>query len=216
MQPNSEKIPRSTSNIKYFAYGSNLSKSLLEFKLSLNSQTKEKYKTNPNSLIVHSQPAILKDFELKFNLYVPTNNVDPSYANLVYQKNSTVHGCLYEMSPECKAVIDELEGKGQVYQEEIVQVLPYGSNTTITALTYIAYREKIKFPGITIKDGVPPSKRYLKTLIYGAKECNLDSEWIEYLKNQKVAPIPWTKLSNEELKKIKAKIYTGTAIDAAV
>ncbi|GGA18937.1 gamma-glutamylcyclotransferase [Okeania sp. KiyG1] len=88
------------------------------------------------------------------------------------------------MSPECKAVIDGLEGKGQVYQEEIVGVLPYGSNTTITALTYIAYREKIKFPGLIIKEGIPPSKRYLKTLIYGAQECNLDSEWVEYLKNQ--------------------------------
>ncbi|NER05001.1 MAG: gamma-glutamylcyclotransferase [Okeania sp. SIO3C4] len=213
MQPNLKQFPRSTSNIKYFAYGSNLSKSLLEFKLASNPQTKEKYNTEPNSLILHSQPAILQDFELKFNLYVPTNNVDPSYANLVYKKKSTVHGCLYEMSPECKAVIDGLEGKGQVYQEEIVRVLPYDSTTTITALIYIAYREKIKFPGLTIKEGIPPSKRYLKTLIYGAKECNLDSEWIEYLKNQKVATIPWTKLSNEELKKIKAKIYTAKDLE---
>ncbi|GGA18948.1 hypothetical protein [Okeania sp. KiyG1] len=86
MQSSSAQFSSSTSNIKYFAYGSNLSKSLLEFKLSSNPQTKEKYNTEPNSLILHSQPAILKDFELKFNLYVPTNNVDPSYANLVYQK----------------------------------------------------------------------------------------------------------------------------------
>ncbi|NET77324.1 MULTISPECIES: gamma-glutamylcyclotransferase family protein [Okeania] len=208
MPSNAEQLFSSISNVKYFAYGSNLSKSLLEFKLASNLQTKDKYNTEPNSLILHSQPAILKNFEFKFNLYVPTNNVDPSYANLVYQKNSIVHGCLYEMSPECKAVIDGLEGKGQVYQEEIVQVLPYGSNTTINALTYIAYREKIQFPGLTIKEGIPPSKRYLNTLIYGAKECNLDSEWIEYLKNQKVATMPLIKLSNEELKKIKEKIYT--------
>ncbi|NES89286.1 gamma-glutamylcyclotransferase family protein, partial [Okeania sp. SIO2B9] len=101
MPSNAEQLFSSISNVKYFAYGSNLSKSLLEFKLASNLQTKDKYNTEPNSLILHSQPAILKNFEFKFNLYVPTNNVDPSYANLVYQKNSIVHGCLYEMSPEC-------------------------------------------------------------------------------------------------------------------
>ncbi|NES92413.1 gamma-glutamylcyclotransferase family protein, partial [Okeania sp. SIO2B9] len=50
---------------------------------------------------------------------VPTNNVDPSYANLVYQKNSIVHGCLYEMSPECKAVIDGLEGKVKYIKKKL-------------------------------------------------------------------------------------------------
>ncbi len=214
MLSNSEQLFSSTSNIKYFAYGSNLSKSLLEFKLSLNPQTKERYKIEPNSLILHSQPAILKDFELKFNLHTPTNNIDPSYANIVYKKNSIVHGCLYEMSPECKAVIDGLEAKGNVYQEEKVQVLPYYSTTTITAVTYIAYKEKIKLPALTIKEGVPPSKRYLKTLIYGANECNLDQKWIEFLQAQKVATMTFTRLSSEELKKINQIVYTPQDLES--
>ncbi len=208
MFSNSEQLFSSTSSIKYFAYGSNLSKSLLEFKLSSNHQTKERYKKEPLSLNLHSQPATLKDFELKFNLHTPTNKIDPSYANLVYKKNSIVHGCLYELSPECKAVIDGLEAKGNVYQEENVQVLPYYSTTTITALTYIAYREQIKLPALTIKEGVPPSKRYLKSIIAGAQECNLDEEWIRFLKAQKVATTTLTKLSPEELKKINEIVYT--------
>ncbi len=208
MLSHSEELFSSNSNIKYFAYGSNLSKSLLEFKLSSNLQTREIYKTRPNSLILHSQPATLKDFELKFNLHTPNNKIDSSYANLVYKKNSIVHGCLYEISPECKAVIDGLEGKGNVYQEENVQVLPYYSKNTISAVTYVAYREQIQLPGLTIKEGVLPSKRYLKTLIYGAKECNLDAEWINFLKAQKVATISFTKLLPEELKKINEIVYT--------
>jgi len=208
MPSNVEKLLSSTSNIKYFAYGSNLSKSLLEFKLSSNPQTKKIYKTKPNLLIFNSQPAKLKNFELKFNLHMLTNKVDPSYANLVYKKNSTVHGCLYEISPECQAVIDGLEAKGNVYQEEKVQVFPYHSKSAIAAVTYIAYREKIQFPGLTIKEGIPPSKRYLKSIIAGAQECNLEAEWIEFLKQQKVATITLTKLSPEEFKKINEKVYT--------
>jgi len=115
---------------------------------------------------------------------------------------------LYEISPECKIIIDESEAKDYVYQEEKVQVLPYYSTTTITALTYIAYREQIQFPTLTIQEGVPPSKRYLKAIIYGAKECNLEEEWIEFLKGQKVATTTLTKLLPEELKKINKIVYT--------
>ncbi|MGD1717807.1 gamma-glutamylcyclotransferase family protein [Dapis sp. BLCC M172] len=214
MLSNSENLSSSTSSIKYFAYGSNLSKSLLEFKLSSNPQTKERYKKEPSSLILDSQPAILKDFELQFNLHIPTNNIDPSYANLVYKKNSIVHGCLYEISPECKAVIDGLEGKGNVYQEENVEVLPYFSTNPIAAVTYIAYKEQIKLPVLTIKEGVPPSKRYLKSIISGAKECNLDEKWIEFLQWQKVATITFTRLSSEELKKINEIVYTPQDLES--
>ncbi|MEM1170255.1 MAG: gamma-glutamylcyclotransferase family protein [Cyanobacteria bacterium P01_H01_bin.35] len=214
MLSNSENLSSSTSSIKYFAYGSNLSKSLLEFKLSSNPQTKERYKKEPNSLILHSQPAILKHFELKFNLHTPTNKIDPSYANIVYKKNSIVHGCLYEMSPECKAVIDGLEGKGNVYQEENVEVLPYYSTNTIAAVTYVAYKEQIKLPALTIKEGVSPSKRYLKSIIYGAKECNLEQKWIDFLQGQKVATINFTRLLSEELKKINEIVYTPEDLES--
>ena len=215
MPSNAEQFFSSTSNIKYFAYGSNLSKSLLEFKLSSNPQTKEIYKTKPNSLILNSQPAKLKNFELRFNLHVTINNIDPSYANLVYKKDSTVHGCLYEVSPECKAVIDGLEAKGNVYQEENVQVFPYHSTNAIAAVTYIAYSQEIKFQNLTIQEGIPPSKRYLKTIIAGAQECNLEPEWIEFLKCQPVATIPITKLKSEELKKINEKVYTSQDLESS-
>ncbi|MCL2925211.1 MAG: gamma-glutamylcyclotransferase [Trichodesmium sp. MAG_R04] len=214
MSFNAELFVNSNSNIKYFAYGSNLSFNQLEFKLSLNSQTKEIYKTKPNSLILNSQPAKLKNFELRFNLHILNDNIDPSYANIVYKKNATVHGCLYEISPTCKEVIDLLEGKGNVYQEENVEVCPYHSMSTITALTYIAYNKKIKVPGITIKEGIQPSKRYLKTIITGAQECNLELQWIEFLKSQKVATIPITKLNPEELEKINKKVYTSQDLES--
>ncbi|NEQ39052.1 MAG: gamma-glutamylcyclotransferase [Okeania sp. SIO3I5] len=215
MPSNAEQFLSSTSNIKYFAYGSNLSKSLLEFKLSSNPQTKEIYKTKPNLLILNSQPALLKNFELRFNLHVTINNIDPSYANLVYKKDSIVHGCLYEISPECKEVIDGLEAKGNIYQEENLQVFPYHSTKAITAVAYIAYDQEIKFQNLTIQEGIPPSKRYLKTIIAGAQECNLEPEWIEFLKCQPVATIPITKLNSEELKKINEKVYTSQDLESS-
>ena len=211
---NAELFVNSTSNIKYFAYGSNLSFNQLEFKFSLNSQTKKIYKTKPNALILNSQPAKLKNFELRFNLHMLNNNIDPSYANIVYKKNATVHGCLYEISLACKEAIDLLENTGNLYQEENVEVCPYHSMSTITALTYIAYSKKITVPGITIKEGIQPSQRYLKAIITGAEECNLELQWIEFLKSQKVATIPLTKLDAEELDKINKKVYTSQDLES--
>ena len=135
---------------------------------------------------IASTAAVLYDHRLAFN--VPgTPFVEPSWASVEIDSGSVVHGVCYKLSEEDFATVCQTEGVPFAYRLHRCNVVPYVGNgvnagkltdetKTIQAFTLRAGRKSWR----EAKD-IPPSQSYLNVLLRGAKEFQLDEDYMQQL-----------------------------------
>lgn len=128
--------------MKYFAYGSNMSKDRM-IKRGLNFTSRKS--------------ATLNGYKLLFNKKAASG--DFSYANISPITDSFVEGALYEFPDEEIKMLDKAEGYPNHYVKILVDVIDSTGNS-ITATTYIAKKDKIVA-------GLMPNKDYLDCILKG-------------------------------------------------
>jgi gamma-glutamylcyclotransferase len=142
--------------LAYFAYGSNLSLR----------QMRDRCPT-----AVAMSPAILEHHRLVFPRHSESWN--GGVAGIEPEQGGSVHGAIYKLQQSDLDALDDYEGiaDGQ-YTRNVVQVIsPDGS--AIKVITYFACREN--------KTEVAPSRKYLETILEGARDHQLPTEWIDWL-----------------------------------
>ena len=182
----------------YYCYGSNLCASILQHK-----------GVHP----LHSEPAILPYHIILFNLSVDSL-VEPSFCNMQKTDSASdvVHGVLHVLKKDDMHLMDQLEGNGLVYVRSPVQIETYTKHF-VMASAYIATNEnRAKFKLFES----PPSQRYLKTLVEGAKSFNLDPKWIHRLENEQTAPLPVLKLTEEHRKLIESREWSADELSQCI
>ena len=148
--------------ILYFAYGSNMNKSVLS----------DKRKIAIRSIL---GPAILKNYRLAFNVIgIPL--IEPSFASVAKAQGSEVHGLLVSLDLIEFLKLSYSEGVPVAYQPIYVQVLRYDSNDLMAAITFAS--GPFNLP---IDQEVMPSKRYRNLLYTGAVETGLKQSYVDYL-----------------------------------
>ncbi len=127
--------------MKYFAYGSNMNpRKMYELGIKFTER-------------IH---ATLRGYTLKFNK-ASSLNPEEGFANIIPDEKGSVEGVLYEISDFDLLKLDEYEGHPQHYRRITVKV-ETEEGELFDAVTYIASPDKIK-------NGLKPSKKYLKNLI---------------------------------------------------
>lgn len=127
-------------NMKYFAYGSNMSEErMISRHISYESRTFAK----------------LTGYKLIFNKQASKGNY--VYANIMVSENDIIEGVLYEFPDVEISKLDKFEGVPNHYRK--IQVNIEDQNGTIaSAITYVAKEDKIV-------DGLLPQKEYLNHLL---------------------------------------------------
>ncbi len=137
---------------------------------------------------VASTAAVLYDHRLAFN--VPgTAFVEPSWASVEVDSGSLVHGVLYTLSEEDFVRVCQTEGVPFAYRLHRCEVVPYVGNgrsagknadetKSIRAFTLRAGRKAWR----ESKD-IPPSQSYVNVLLRGAKEFQLDKDYVQQLES---------------------------------
>jgi gamma-glutamylcyclotransferase (GGCT)/AIG2-like uncharacterized protein YtfP len=154
----------------YFAYGSNLDLDQMRERL-------------PDVRVVGL--AALRDHRLTFPLYF--ERWGGGTAGVTHAHGGTVWGVLYEVSEADLAVLDAHEGwKGtgdhhNLYDRDLATVeltRPDDGSVPrrVRAYTYFA----------RTLNPTPPSRRYLDTMLKGARHHRLPPEYIEWLESQEV------------------------------
>lgn len=106
----------------------------------------------------------LNDF--KFYFY------NRGYANIKPQKSSTVYGVLYKINKNCLDGLDRAEGYPNLYQRQIVKIInPVGN---FDAQVYIVKNDN--------SVGIP-TQSYFDTVINGASQYNLPSNYIKKIRS---------------------------------
>lgn len=143
--------------MKYFAYGMNTNKTSMASRC-------------PNAVSLGYDQ--LPDHEFRFAVH----------ADVIPSPGCTVHGVLWEITPECLASLDILEGYPSYYLRDIVTVNYNGKSEL--AFTY--------YMGDNSKDSMP-AEGYLSMLYEGYMEHNVPdnqiAEAIDYIKDYKCALI---------------------------
>ena len=152
-------------SVWYFAYGANLDRATLV----------DRRRIVPSACVV----CRLDGFELLFNQPgLPI--LEPSFANIAPAPSSSVHGVAYRLTPEQLATLDVLEGGGAYAHLEVELITQVGER--LMAKTYAA-RET--------RQGLLPSRRYMKLIIAGGRAQGLPDAWIESLEAQRTAMFSW-------------------------
>ena len=142
--------------MKYFAFGSNMSRTRLKERGII-------------PTIIRS--AWLDDYELVFNKKSKNNN-QIGFANIEYKETSTVYGILYWITEEELKKLDKFGGHPIHYIRKEIQVgTPFGDET---AITYIAQNE-------WVDNSCKPTKQYIDFLIEGQKFIPID--YVDKIKN---------------------------------
>lgn len=180
----------SALTFNYFAYGSNLyAPTMTDMR---------------NIQCVESTAAILDGYKLRFNIPgIPA--VEPSWACVEAVKNKNngdevVHGVMYTLKPQDFARISMSEGVPFGYQWEVVDVVPYlgdGVSAGREALLDQSSSEKTStvkaYVLVTnnpfLRRDIAPSKAYRNLLIRGARDFQMDQDYIEKLE---AVPIGFT------------------------
>ncbi|MEK7331485.1 MAG: gamma-glutamylcyclotransferase family protein [Candidatus Eisenbacteria bacterium] len=155
----------------YFAYGSNLDPDQMRTRC-------------PESRVVGL--AALPDHRLTFPLH--SEGWGGGAAGASHAHGSTVWGVLYELSESDLASLDRYEGwKGpgdhhNLYDRDLVTVVLTRADDgsvprRVRATTYFA----------RTLNPTPPSRRYLDTILKGARHHRLPPEYIEWLESLEVA-----------------------------
>ena len=119
---------------------------------------------------IQRRRGVLKGWILKFNKTAARPG--EGYANIVKCRDGVVEGIVYEIEESDLSKLDVYEGYPKHYTRIEVEVEVKGKK--LKAVTYVANPNKVK-------DGLKPSKHYLKRLLKG---CNLLSkEYCEMLRN---------------------------------
>jgi len=158
--------PRKERIVWYFAYGSNMNKKDLDRWC-----TKKKY--SPIKLISPVK-ATLTDHKLCFTHY--SSKRKGGVADIIICEGEKVEGILCQITEDDLDKIEEKEGAPNVYRRKIVNVV-LGKGITQCATTYEVCR----------KEGVfLPSRKYMDTIIKGARTYHLSTNYISKLKKIKV------------------------------
>ena len=155
----------------YFAYGSNMSRRVIEGRRRLR--------------VVGSERARLLEHELTFG-HRGFRFIEPAFATVVAAEGEVVHGVLWELGgPEDLTRLDTTESRAYDRVEATVEGERSGM---IRAHVYRTRRPA---------RGLLPSRRYRDLLVSGAREHGLPAEWIARLEAQPAsllsipAPIIW-------------------------
>lgn len=147
----------------YFAYGSNLN-------------LRQMRRRCPGHRVVG--PAVAEGWRLVFPR--PCESWDGAgVAGIERADGRRVEGALYEVTAADEAALDRYEGivDGEYTKRELTVTLPGGS--VQVAMTYFATPVD---PG-----HFPPSRRYLETILEGARDHRLSDEWVALLRSVQVA-----------------------------
>lgn len=147
----------------YFAYGSNLLDKVISSRRSIKIESWER--------------ATLNGYKFVFNC-PGLNKYEPAFANIEQQEGHSVHGVVYSLP--------KVEFDGLVSSEG-------GMYSVIEFYLNLESGESVKAKSLASKKTIEestPSLRYLKLLIEGAEEKQLNQEYIEQLKTVKHAPTP--------------------------
>lgn len=144
----------------YFAYGSNIN--MKQMKLRCPS-------------VQFRSKAVLQGYRFAFPLR--SKRWGGGVAGILIEKGEEVEGVVYELSEEDLERLDKFEGvdKERYYRKKVKVVL--GDGSSIEAWTF--------FPNSDKKSSFLPSKKYLETILEGAREHQLSKHFIENLKSIK-------------------------------
>lgn len=132
-----------------------------------------------------SEPAILHDYELNFNLRgVPY--IEPCFGNVEHVPGAKVHGVLHKMThKQFEHLLRTEAGSGTSnhgYIAQPVECVTYdGKKVTARVLQCMPGAEQHVTKEDMIRENLLPSKRYLTLLRDGAREHHLESAYIEWL-----------------------------------
>ncbi len=156
----------------YFAYGSVLSRRHV-------GEWAGEHGVDPR-LFARGAPAVLKGYKLVFD--VDSRFWGGKVGDLVEDKDSTVHGVIFEIPPLAKDAVLRKEGVATgLFQEIAVTVQAEGKE--LAAKAFVARPEKRTEQG-------PASGRYVGYLVEGAKERGLPASWVEELEQHAKAAAP--------------------------
>lgn len=128
-----------------------------------------------------SQPAVLKNWRLAFNINHPFQ-FEGKVANVVRAPNDSVHGALYSRPNESLQDFDALEYLGVYYERIELDVITYAGKPQ-TVFVYV------DLPA-TLKDEGHPSQRYRNILVQGAHEIGFSRHYIDWLGDLQTYPQP--------------------------
>jgi len=128
-------------------------------------------------------PCRVPNWELSFNfLFMPP--IEPVMAGAVEKPNQVLHGVLWKLTREDYAILARTEGCGKstsVYEEREVLAYPYGSEKPVKALIFALRKPEVVPPLLY------PSQRYKSMMIIGAKNAQLDHEFVHHLTDMRAA-----------------------------
>jgi cation transport regulator ChaC len=151
--------PPSSSEVWYFAYGSNMCRSVF----------RERRGISPRAAL----PARLEHHRLRFNL--PVGPGERGVANVEPDPGVHTYGVLYLITTDQAEHLDRTEGvPNGFYQRIDVEVLAR-REAGVEALSAFTYRS------LLTQEGRKPSARYMRFLLEGARENGLPAEYLESL-----------------------------------
>ncbi len=138
----------------YFAYGSNMNRAQMRLRAGQ---------------VLEERPAHVENYELVFN---KKSRGGSATANIRPAPGKTVHGVLYKIPESAFRSLDRFEGVPEHYRRIEVAVTE-GTGKKIAAQAYIATK---------VEKGLRPAPHYLQTILDGAAEHGLPSDYIEGIK----------------------------------
>jgi gamma-glutamylcyclotransferase (GGCT)/AIG2-like uncharacterized protein YtfP len=117
-------------------------------------------------------PARLDGYRLAFTRR--SAKTGTGVADIVADLSSAVWGALYDISEECASQLDRKEGHPWAYARRDVHVHLNGVAHE-AAFTYAVSQPE--------DDEVPPSETYIESMIEGARERSLPSEYVAFLES---------------------------------
>lgn len=145
----------------YFAYGANMSRAVL---------------ARRGVAPLSSEPARLDGWRLRFS-HPGLLPIEPAFANLEPGAGEAVHGVLHRLRAGDLERLDRLEGAEYLHEEVTVA-------SAAGEVRARAYRNPHPV------DGLRPSRRYLTSLLAGAREHGLPAEWVAALEAQPSLHVP--------------------------
>ena len=146
------------SRVWYFAYGSNLHRSIFI----------EQRKMNP----LATRWGWLDGYRLCFN--IPVGDGERGVANIELETSARTCGALYLVSTEQAEHLDRTEGVNfGIYRRLQIEVVTEG-NERVAAFAY---------QSTLTTNGRKPSPRYMGLLLDGAQQHGLPAGWVEFLRS---------------------------------
>eukprot|EP00298_Acanthocystis_sp_HF-20_P004947 c15249_g1_i1.p1 GENE.c15249_g1_i1~~c15249_g1_i1.p1 ORF type:complete len:295 (+),score=115.54 c15249_g1_i1:54-887(+) len=177
-----EPLPDVETVVLTFSFGANMCTSSLQGR---------------GVVVEKSARAILKNYELIFNVHSAPFEGQCSYGNVRKQEGSEVHGVLHWVKAKYMLALDQFEDP--LYSRITQKIVTY-EGEEVSGYIYIA-----NLPDNS--PAFPPGERYLKVLIHGAKQENLSEEWIQKLKGLEFVPYKKLTWTEQQLKDLKAKAF---------